>query len=92
MEQLLKTDLAGVVPSLASPSSLEELCGFVAGTIPPLGHHPKPLFTLIDDSCRGEQVWLRGGGGRPGYSCVVQYSLLSALPNTVVRSFATDLS
>jgi len=53
---------------LASSERVQSLCGFVPGTIPPIGLKNHPLVTVVEQQLL-QQEHLIGGGGQLGQSC-----------------------
>ena len=82
--------------TLAPCEALEGLCGFTAGTIPPLGHNPKSLRTIVDLSLMDNDYYengnplLKGGGGHSECSCLVRIQTLLSLVHTELGDVAVD--
>lgn len=57
---------------------VESLCGFPPGSIPPLGHSPDKLRTVLDSQLLN-QSFLWAGGGHPDYGCVIAVETLLKL-------------
>jgi 3'-5' exonuclease len=92
------------VLSLAPNEKLAHICGFVKGTVPPLGLQPAPLLTVVDASLlftledktnnnKNTPPLLVGGGGQPGMSLVMPLqTLLDRIPTVSVANFRLESS
>lgn len=72
------------VLALAPTTSVEAICGFAPGTVPPVGLSPEPAITVIDESLlstalQQQQQLVRGGGGLKDQSCLVSIDVLLLL-------------
>lgn len=73
-------------PQLAPSNLVQNICGFSPGTVPPMGHFPTPVGTILDEtlikfeyggSSKGEtQCYILGGGGKEEYRCLVNVKSL----------------
>ncbi len=77
--------------SLAPSEQLLQLCGYIPGTVPPVGLSPSPVITIFDSSLiqnhhqqgvEGNRVI--GGGGHLDWRCVVSVEMLLQQPNVQV--------
>jgi prolyl-tRNA editing enzyme YbaK/EbsC (Cys-tRNA(Pro) deacylase) len=71
-----------------SPANLVEMvCGFPPLSVPPLGHSPSSLRTIVDEQLLDyTMVW--GGGGHPDYSCLVKVETLVRLKHVETADVA----
>lgn len=89
--------------ALTPSEQLVETCGFVSGTVPPLGCFPAPLVTLVESSLLLSEVkedsesaslakptWLVGGGGKPEWNILVSIDTLIGRPDVHVAQFRYD--
>ena len=71
---------------------LESVCGFMAGTVPPLGHVPRTLRTIVDtslaDSLSLSSLLLQAGGGHPDCSCLIRIDTLLKMEGTELGDVA----
>jgi prolyl-tRNA editing enzyme YbaK/EbsC (Cys-tRNA(Pro) deacylase) len=88
------------VLSLAPNEKLAQICGFVTGTVPPLGLQPAPLLTVVEASLlftledkNSTPPLLVGGGGQPGISTLLPLqTLLDRIPKVYVAHFRLESS
>lgn len=74
------------VLELASSDRLLDLCGFEAGTVPPIGI--QPALAVLDDKVVPENL-VKAGGGLPDQSLILSVdTLFQAQPNIQVGSIA----
>jgi len=72
---------------LSPSTSVEKLCGYKPGTVPPLGYFNEPFGVVIDRSLipsNDKGTLLLGGGGTVDYRCLVQSSFLLECTNAKV--------
>jgi len=74
---------------LAASTAVAKLCGYAAGTVPPLiGLTPPPILTLVEESLQtSTQQKFKGGGGTDDQSCVITLDWLLTQPNVKLASF-----
>lgn len=71
-----------IVCSLVPTEDVEATCGFPPMSVPPLGHSPKQLRTLVDSSLSAPDTVLLGGGGHPRIACWIDSSTLLKIHGT----------
>lgn len=89
VEELLADErITGV--RLAPADIVEEVCGFPPGSVPPLGHTPTTIRTIVDEQLLNvDTLW--GGGGHTGLSSLIKVETLLKLDHVetadiVIRS------
>jgi prolyl-tRNA editing enzyme YbaK/EbsC (Cys-tRNA(Pro) deacylase) len=78
--------------SLLPSEDVEQACGFPPKAVPPLGHVPRNLTTLIDSALLKEGSILVGGGGHPDVTCLIAAETLLKLENTQVADISNGSS
>lgn len=77
--------------TLAPAGLVEQVCGFPPGSVPPLGHSPSSLRTIVDEKLLNiDTFW--GGGGLPEYSSLVDASSLLSLEHVETADIAMKQS
>jgi prolyl-tRNA editing enzyme YbaK/EbsC (Cys-tRNA(Pro) deacylase) len=73
---------------LAPADIVEEVCGFPPGSVPPLGHSPTSMRTIVDRQLLNvDTLW--GGGGHPGLSSLIKTETLLNLDHVETADIAT---
>lgn len=81
---------------LAACDELVSCCGFMAGSVPPLGHYSEKVVTIIVDQdlllqCQSEDLMLLGNGGYAYWQCLVDPDTMISLPNVQVAAITSEI-
>ena len=73
-------------------SNVEHSCGFPPGSVPPIGHSPTALRTIVDEKLMltVNNIVLVGGGGHPNVACRVRLDLLLMMEGTELADISVD--
>jgi len=78
VEEVLEAGDERLTVRLAPADVVELVCGFPPGSVPPLGHSPTSLRTIVDEQLLNvDMLW--GGGGHPEYSSLIKTEMLMNL-------------
>ena len=80
------------VSSCALAMNVEQVCGFPPGSVPPIGHSPNALRTILDADLIQEGAFLLGGGGHPHLGCRIRVDMLLMLEGVEVADISLDIA
>ena len=80
------------VSSCALAMNVEQVCGFPPGSVPPIGHSPNTLRTILDADLIQEGAFLLGGGGHPHLGCRIRVDMLLMLEGVEVADISLDIA
>jgi prolyl-tRNA editing enzyme YbaK/EbsC (Cys-tRNA(Pro) deacylase) len=77
---------------LAPSDKVEQLCGFPPKSVPPIGHGPRAIRTIIDvQLTESNGLMLVGGGGHPTISCRIAVETLLKLEGTEIADLGSRI-
>lgn len=92
----LKAALGDDSIRLAETNELLSCCGFMPGSVPPIGHYSKKDVNVVVDQdllllCQSEDRLLLGNGGYAYWQCLVHPDAMVSLPNVQVAAITSTV-